>query len=104
MLLPSTSWHCTLLGIHKNHMLLQRRLLEANADGSQLAIVDATGIMSVYALKHGQASMSHPKFQAEDVTSLAWNTDHAEVQTSMRLYMHLVTDSSRLAACRAWGS
>ncbi len=57
----------------------QRRLLEANADGSQLATLDDTGTMSVYALKRGQASTVQLDFQAEGVTSVVWNTDHAEV-------------------------
>jgi hypothetical protein len=57
----------------------ERRLLEANADGSQLAALDDTGNMSVYALYRGQASTIRLDFQAEGVSSLAWNTDHAEV-------------------------
>jgi hypothetical protein len=60
----------------------ERRLLEANADGSQLAALDDAGNMSVYALNRGQESKIQLDFQAEGVSSLAWNTDHAEVHLS----------------------
>ena len=65
----------------------QRRLLEANADGSQLAALDDTGTMSVYALNRGQASSAQLDFQAEGVTSVVWNTDHPEVH----LFWHTST-------------
>ena len=60
----------------------ERRLLEANADGSRLAALDDSGNMSVYALNRGQASTLQPDFYAEGVSSVAWNTDHAEVHQS----------------------
>jgi hypothetical protein len=73
------------------------RLLEANADGSQLAVVDANRNMSIYALNRGQAPTMHLEFQAQDVSSLAWNSQHAEVLVNAALYVH--EESQTIMVC-----
>jgi hypothetical protein len=46
--------------------------------------------MNIYPLNTGLTAMMHADFQAEDVSSLAWNTEHAEVPLMMRLAQTIV--------------